>query len=269
MSVTSAPRPVTPVSLLAASLADLSDRLNAVVGCDQDLKDQLRRARDLAAGLDPYLEQCTTAESPALAALAVRTQAEDWHRRTGRLEQEMLSGQVEGQALKLLVYATKAQRVLEIGLFTGYSALAMAEALPDEGRVVACEIDANVAAFAQECFAQSSSGHKISVKVAPALDTLRGLAAAGEVFDFVFIDADKGGYQGYLDLLLASDLLAPGGLICVDNTLLQGEPYLSGDPTENGLAIARFNEALAADDRVDQVLLPLRDGLTLIRRTGR
>ena len=269
MSVTSTPRPVTPVGLLAATLTDLSERLDAVAGIDPALSEDLRRARDLAVGLDPYVGQCTTPESPALAALARRTQAEDWDRRTGRLEQEMMSGHVEGQFLKFLVHATRARRLLEIGMFTGYSALAMAEALDEDGTVIACEVDADVALFAQDCFATSPDGHKISVRVAPALDTLRELAAAGEVFDLVFIDADKPGYEGYLELLLTTDLLAPHGLVCVDNTLMQGQPYLSAAPSENGLAIARFNQAVANDDRIEQVLLPLRDGLTLIRRAGR
>ena len=269
MRVASAPRPVTPVGILAATLAELSEQLDAVAGLDPGLTDALRHARDLAAGLDPYLGQCTTPESPALAVLARRTQAQDWNLSTGRLEQEMMSGHVEGQFLKFLVGATRARHLLEIGMFTGYSALAMAEALPEGGTVVACEVDADVAQFAQECFAQSPSGAKISVRVAPALDTLRELAAAGEVFDLVFIDADKPGYEAYLEILLATDLLAPHGLVCVDNTLMQGQPYLPGTPSENGLAIARFNQAVANDDRIEQVLLPLRDGLTLIRRAGR
>jgi caffeoyl-CoA O-methyltransferase len=95
---------------------------------------------------------------------------------------------------------------------------------------------------------------------------MKELAANGEVFDLVFIDADKAGYIDYLDLLLTTGLLAPNGLICADNTLMQGQPYLSGNATANGVAIAKFNQAVVDDPRVEQVLLPLRDGLTLIRR---
>ncbi|NJL52963.1 MAG: SAM-dependent methyltransferase, partial [Hydrococcus sp. SU_1_0] len=148
----------------------------------------------------------------------------------------------------------------------GYSALAMAEALSDDGEVVACEVDPDVAVFAQECFKESASGQKIQVKVAPALLTLKELAAANESFDLVFIDADKAGYVDYLNFLLETNLLAPDGLICADNTLMQGQPYLSGESTANGTAIAIFNETVANDPRLEQVLLPLRDGLTLIRR---
>ncbi len=266
-----APRPVTPIGILAAKLESLREELAAVDGLDPALLAELTAACDLAGGLDPYLSRCTTPESPALRSLVERTQLEDWDRRAGRgggphLEQEMLSGHVEGQTLKFLVRLARASQVLEIGMFTGYSALAMAEALPADGRVVACEVDAYVAAFAERCFAESPSGHKIDVRLAPALATLDALDARGETFDLVFIDADKSGYVDYLDVLLDTTLLAPEGVICVDNTLMQGQPYLPGNPTANGAAIAAFNTRVAADDRIEHVLLPLRDGLTLIRR---
>jgi caffeoyl-CoA O-methyltransferase len=262
------PRPVTPLGILATKLEHISQQLEAL-NIDAKLKSELRQACELASGLDPYLSRCTTPESPALASLARRTQAEDWSQRSGEavlLEQEMLSGHVEGQTLKFLVHLIQAKRVLEIGMFTGYSALAMAEALPNDGEVVACEVDVDVAKFAQQCFSESPSGHKISVKVAPALFTLKQLAATYETFDLVFIDADKAGYVDYVNFLLDTDLLAQNGLICVDNTLMQGYPYLSGGSTANGVAISTFNQTVADDPRVEQVLLPLRDGLTLIRR---
>ncbi|PSB29197.1 SAM-dependent methyltransferase [filamentous cyanobacterium Phorm 46] len=270
--MTVAPRAVTPLGILAAQLERLRQQIEALDSVDANLKSQLRQASELASGLDPYINRCTTPESPALAALVKRTQAENWSQRFSdsetvqQLEQEMLSGHLEGQTLKFFVHLTRAKRVLEIGMFTGYSALAMAEALPDDGEVVACEVDAYVAEFAQQCFKESPDGHKISVKVAPALLTLKELAAAGDVFDLVFIDADKAGYVDYLNLLLDTNLLAPNALICVDNTLMQGQPYLSGEATANGVAIAKFNQAVVDDPRIEQVLLPVRDGLTLIRR---
>ena len=176
----------------------------------------------------------------------------------------MLSGHVEGQLLQLLIHVTRARRVLEIGMFTGYSALAMAEALPADGAVVACELDPAVAAFAAESFAGSPAGSKIDVRVGPALDTLAGLA--GTAFDLIFLDADKAGYVDYLAAILDTELLTPHGLLCVDNTLLQGEPWATAEPSGNGRAIDRFNQTLAGDPRVAQVLLPVRDGLTLVRR---
>ena len=250
-------RPVTPVTIAAERLGRLAERLEGDVGAEA------LQIAALVAGLDPYLGACTTPESPALRALAARTRDRDWD--AGPLEQEMLSGHVEGKALAFLVHATRATRVLEIGMFTGYSALAMAEALPADGSVTACEVDAEVAELARSCFADSEAGGRISVRVGPGAQTLRALAAAGESFDLVFVDADKGGYLEYLELLLGTDLLAPGALVCVDNTLMQGEPWTAGEPSANGAAIAAFNRAVVEDPRVEQVVLPLRDGLTLIR----
>lgn len=265
-------RPVTPSGILAARLHDLHQRLAAREGVDPDLTAAMGEVTELATGLDPYLSDCTTAESPALSLLAQRTRAANWSRHrgagSGPLEPEMLSGHVEGQTLKFLVHLARARRVLDIGMFTGYSALAMAEAVPEGGTVVACEVDPYVAQFAQSCFDDSPVGHRITVRVGPALATLKQLSAAGELFDVIFIDADKAGYTDYLNTVLDRGLLSPQGVVCVDNTLMQGEPYTSGEPTANGRAIAAFNQTLVRDRRVEQVLLPLRDGLTLVRRTG-
>jgi caffeoyl-CoA O-methyltransferase len=152
-------------------------------------------------------------------------------------------------------------------MFTVTSALAMAEALPDDGIVVACEIDDYLSQFARDCFKASPNVRKITVKVDPAMKTLRQLASDCESFDLVFIDADKEGYIDYFKLLLDTSLLAPNGFICVDNTLLQGQPYLAPlMRTANGEAIARFNQVVAEEVRCEQVMLPLRDGVTIIRR---
>ncbi len=238
--------------------------------------EDLARARALVAGLDPYVAACTTPESPALRALHEATAAEDWLVRRApdgpALEQEMLSGHVEGVVLRFLAHLTGARQVLEVGMFTGYSALALAEALPADGRVVACELDGGVAAFAQERFDASPAGGRIEVRVGPGDQTLSALADAGERFDLVFVDADKPGYAGYVDAVLGEDaaagLLADGGLLCLDNTLLQGEPWTTeaASMSANARAIAEVNQRLVEDPRVEQVLLPLRDGLTLVRR---
>ena len=265
-------RPVTPLGIL-------SEQLEKIVKMAEDatipaeLSEALKQAYQLATGLDPYSEEVSTQESKALAGLAKKTSEEPWSQRFSdsatvrQLEQEMLSGHIEGQTLKMFVYMTGAKRILEIGMFTGYSALAMAEALPEDGRVVACEVDEYVTNFALACFKESPHGSKISVEVAPALETLGKLADAGESFDLVFIDADKKEYVDYFKMLLETGLLAPNGFICVDNTLLQGQPYLPPEQrTPNGEAIAQFNRVVAEDPRVEQVLLPLRDGLTIIRQ---
>ncbi|MDZ8105119.1 MAG: class I SAM-dependent methyltransferase [Nostoc sp. DedQUE12a] len=266
-------RPVTPVGILAKKLEAIVQKINQRTDLPADLVANITQAWQLAAGLDPYLEEYTTPESPALTALAEKTSTEAWqeHFSDGTtvrpLEQEMLSGHVEGQTLKMFVHMTKAKRVLEIGMFTGYSALAMAEALPKDGVLVACEVDPFAAEVGQAVFDKSPDGQKIRVELGPALETLDKLIEAGESFDMVFIDADKKEYITYFQTLLDTNLLAPSGFICVDNTLLQGEVYLpTQQRTANGEAIAQFNRAVALDPRVEQVILPLRDGLTIIRR---
>ncbi len=263
-------RPVTPLGILTEQLEMLLQQ----VGTESpELHDRLYRAWQLAAGLDPYLQTCTSPESADLAVLAQRTAAEAWnqHFSTGTtirpLEQEMLSGHIEGQALKMFIHMLQARRVLEIGMFTGYSALAMAEALPADGKLIACEVDPYAAAIAQISFQSSPHGAKIQIELGAALETLCRLADAGESFNFVFIDADKREYIAYFQTLLSTNLLPSGGFLAVDNTLLQGQPYLPPEQrSRNGEAIAQFNRLVAEDPRVEQVLLPLRDGLTLIRR---
>ncbi|MTJ08581.1 O-methyltransferase [Anabaena sp. UHCC 0204] len=266
------PRPVTPLGILVEELETIL-KIAKQENVSSELAASLQKVYELASGIDPYLDENTTNESPALAALAQKTASEDWSQRFSdgetvrQLEQEMLSGHIEGQTLKMFVSMTKAKRILEIGMFTGYSALAMAEALPADGVIIACEVDDYVADFAQQCFQTSPHGSKISVKVAPALETLQELANAGKTFDLVFIDADKKEYVDYFNLLLDQGVLAENGFICVDNTLLQGQPYLApAKRTANGEAIAQFNQIVAADSRVEQVILPLRDGLTIIKR---
>ncbi|WP_134765837.1 class I SAM-dependent methyltransferase [Nocardioides sp. 1609] len=255
-------RPVTPVAIAADLVRSAVARLD---GADPDVLADLARAGRLLAGLDEYVGRCTTPASSALEALEERTRSEPWG---SGLEQEMLSGHAEGAFLAMLVAITGARDVLEIGMFTGYSALAMAEAMPAGSRLVACEVDERAAAIAREALGAAPAGTLVDVRVAPALDTLRDLGAAGDRFDLVFVDADKAGYAGYLDALVDLGLLAPGAVVAVDNTLMQGEPWASATPTANGAAIAAFNARLAADPRWEQVLLPLRDGVTLARRAG-
>jgi caffeoyl-CoA O-methyltransferase len=167
----------------------------------------------------------------------------------------MLTGPVAGRLLEVLVWAAQPRRVLEIGTYTGHSALSMAAALPDGGRIDACELDPERAAFAQSWFDRSPYGSRITLHVGPAMETIAKLA--GE-FDFVFIDADKGGYVDYYEAVLPR--LSERGLIVADNALSGGD-VVDGNPP-----IARFNEHVAADPRTVQVLLTVRDGMTLIRR---
>jgi len=265
-------RPVTPLGILVQQLEQIVER-GKQEGISSELQSAIESAFELGAGLDPYLEKISTQESDALANLDRKTREEDWSQcfsdgeTVRQLEQEMLSGHIEGQTLKMFVHMTGAKRILEVGMFTGYSALAMAEALPEEGRIVALEVDPYTAQLGRNCFDVSPHGQKIEIMVDSAINSLKKLAADGQSFQLAFIDADKTEYQDYYRLMLDEGLLEAGGYIFVDNTLLQGQAYLPPEKRSvNGDAIAQFNQMVADDPRVEQVLLPLRDGLTLIRK---
>ena len=179
----------------------------------------------------------------------------------------MLSGKVEGQFLNFLVSSTKSRNILEIGLFTGYSAISMARGLSHGGKIIACEIDCEVASIATENIKALGLENIIDVRIGPALDTLRDLSEKGFVFDLVFVDADKRNYKNYVKYILDHNIVGIGGLIVADNTLLQGEVYLGrSHQSEAGRAMCDFNQYLTAENRVEQVLIPLRDGVTLAER---
>lgn len=237
-----------------------------------ELRDNLQKALDIACGLDDYLEQMSSQESEPLAELYRKSISHDWNKvhedgkTIFRLPVTCITGQVEGQVLKMLVHMCKAKRVLEIGMFTGYGALSMAEALPENGQLIACELEPYLKDFAQPIFDKSPHGKKITVRTGPAMDTLKELAAIGEQFDMVFIDADKQNYINYYKFLLDYNLLRIDGVICVDNTLFKGRVYLKDSADDFGKALKDFNQFVTNDPRVEQVIIPLRDGLTIIRR---
>jgi caffeoyl-CoA O-methyltransferase len=176
---------------------------------------------------------------------------------------QMLVGPLEGAFLKMMTQLVGAKRVLEIGMFTGYSALCFAEALPPDGTVVTCEINEKSAAVARRYFAQAPVGSKISIRMGPALDTMRAISSP---FDLIFIDADKINYLNYYRRAL--DLLAPNGVILIDNVLWSGEVLKQPPPDESTAAIQHLNRTVAADSRVSAVLVPIRDGILVVRRAG-
>ena len=198
-------------------------------------------AQEHTSPLPPYLEELTRVTHEKMPS------------------PEMLVGPVEGMLLQLLVWATNARRVLEIGTFTGFSAQMMAAALPEDGVLVTCDIDPKAAKVAREYFEKSPHGHKIELRMGHALETLRSLDGP---FDLVFIDADKGNYISYYDR--AVEMLSPRGLIAVDNVLWGGRVLSRSDEADH--AIPRFNSYVRQDKRVRHVLLPVRDGVMLVRR---
>lgn len=203
--------------------------------------------------IDEYAERHTTAPGPLFEELARETRE--------KMEYWMMQvGPVEGTLLKLLVQISGARRVLEIGMFTGYSALMMASGLPEGGRLVTCDIDPEIARFARGYFDRSPAGAKIEIRVGPALETLASLEGP---FDMVFIDADKSNYSNYYERCI--ELLRPGGLLVADNCLWSGRVLAPSDDSDR--AIASFNDRVRSDARVEHVLLTVRDGVMLARKT--
>ena len=206
--------------------------------------------------LEAYIEAHTTPPEPHLAALAEETRA------TLNAPQ-MLTGTVEGRFLEALVWTARPQLVLELGTYSGYSALAMAAALPPGGRIVTCELSDEHVDFAQRHIDASPYADRIELRRGPALDTV---AALDGPFDLVFIDADKPNYVNYYEAVVPK--LAERGLIAADNTLWSGNVAEEEDQSDATVALRAFNDRVRDDDRVICVMLSVRDGITLIRRRG-
>ena len=206
--------------------------------------------------LEAYIEAHTTPPEPHLAALAEETRA------TLNAPQ-MLTGTVEGRFLEALVWTARPQLVLELGTYSGYSALAMAAALPPGGRIVTCELSDEHADFAQRHIDASPYADRIELRRGPALDTVATLDGP---FDLVFIDADKPNYVNYYEAVLPK--LAERGLIVADNTLWSGNVAADEDQSDATVALRGFNDRVREDERVVCVMLSVRDGITLIRLRG-
>jgi len=181
---------------------------------------------------------------------------------------EMQISPDQGQFLALLIQLINAKKTLEIGTFTGYSALWMALALPDDGVVIACDIDQEYTAITHRYWQAAGVGNKIQLNLAPALDTLEHLLVTGEenTFDFIFIDADKVNYDAYYEKAL--QLLRVGGVIAIDNTLWGGKVANLDVQDEDTLAIRALNQKIHQDPRVNVCLVPMADGVTLVMKYG-
>lgn len=210
---------------------------------------------DLSAIIEKYVDDHTDDLSPLLSELVKETEEATGH-------SWWSIGKVEGKFLQMLVKISGARNVVEIGTFTGYSALIIAGALPEDGRLITCETDERNAQIARRYFKKSASGSKIRLELRPALETLEQLA--DNSVDFVFIDADKPSYGRYFDE--AMRILQSGGLILVDNVFWRNKIFLQPITNRNARAIAAFNEKVKNEDRAEKVMLSVRDGVYLIRK---
>ncbi|TFW16632.1 class I SAM-dependent methyltransferase [Duganella callida] len=215
------------------------------------------RTLNLTDTLYDYVLAHSLREQPAQSALREATR--------GHERASMQISPEQGQFMALLVKLMGATNAIEVGVFTGYSALAVALALPPQGRLLACDLSAEYTDIARRYWAQAGVADKIDLRLGPALETLRAHLHDGEagLYDFAFIDADKTGYDAYYECCL--QLVRPGGLILLDNTLREGKVTARADNADTA-AIQALNIKLRQDERIDLSLLPLSDGLTLARR---
>ena len=203
--------------------------------------------------IEEYICRHIDPAEPALARLDRDTHV--YH-----LRPRMVSGHLQGRILKMICRMVQPHRVLELGTFTGYSALCFAEGMAPDGEVHTLEIDDEVEDFAREHFAQSPYGDKVKMYIGDALETIKTLT---DTYDLVFIDANKRDYLRYYEAVLP--LVRPGGIILADNTLWDGKVVTEPDRRDpQTVGIVEFNNFVATDDRVEKVILPLRDGLTIL-----
>jgi len=206
-----------------------------------------------------YMRAATLREPPVLARLREHTQAKI--ERAG-----MQIAPEQGQFMALMVRLTGARRCLEIGTYTGYSSTAMALALPEDGRLVCCDVSEAWTAIARRTWAEAGVAHKVELILAPAVETLAALTRAGARFDLAFIDADKESYDAYYEGCLK--LVRPGGLIMIDNVLWSGAVANPDDRSLLTEAVRALNAKIAKDGRVLPSMLPIGDGLTLLQVLG-
>lgn len=212
----------------------------------------------LTAELSDYLGRVSLRDNDILRRLREQTQPMEWGR--------MQISPEQGQFMQMLIRLTGAKKTLEVGVFTGYSSLSVALALPEDGRIIACDVSEEWTSIARRYWAEAGVDHKISLRLKPALESLKELLDAGEAgtFDFAFIDADKENYAAYYEAALA--LIRTGGLIGVDNVLWHGRVIDPAVQDSETVAIRAFNEKLHGDERIDLCMLPIGDGLTLARK---
>jgi len=238
---------------------------------DPEVIEGLKRALSYVDMREAYTLECTSQESDTCRRIRETTISHPWTelKEQGKALRDynpmMLSGPLAGQFLKSLVSGQRARRVLDVGMYTGYSALTMAEALPADGEVVTLDMDPYLEGHNKPYFESSPHGKKITIKIGDATASMKEMAKEGRQFDFIFLDADKSHYIDYLKVCFEEGLLAENGTIAVDNAFRHGLNYLPTDDAASDPS-RLFGEHVINDKSLHKVLVPVRDGVMLIRR---
>ncbi|XP_071096694.1 uncharacterized protein [Haliotis cracherodii] len=252
-----------PVYRKLREVHDLAQEKNI----DETITKELGEAIGIAERRELYIDKHCSLESDTLREIRIFTEQKDWAEpeklgQCKRLAAGMMTGKVEGEFLKFLVSMQQAKRILDVGMFTGYSALAMAEAIPPDGVVITCDTEQYLEEINRKKFDESPHGTKIDIRIGHAKNTMLSLADEGQKFDFIFVDADKESYLDYYNVIMDQGLLAANGTVAFDNAFRGGSSYLTeSSPTD------ALNRQVEKDPRVRRILVPIRDGVLLIRRT--
>ena len=260
----------SPYGIISERLKKLQKKMKEV-STDKNIISEIEKCISLSKNVEHYTEKCTTKPSKNLETISEFTFNHDWEdalkkkKSTGFLGSQMMCGHVAAQFLKILIDIMKARNILEIGMFSGFSTLAMAESLPPDGKIVACEFNPYAVRIAKKFFKRFCE-NRIIIEEGPAIETLIRLANAKAKFDFVFIDATKSQYPQYLKILVERKIVKKGSLICIDNTFLQGKVFSNYEKQDvSSKVMKKFNSEIAANPQYHTVMLPLRDGFTLLR----
>lgn len=255
---------------------------------DQTALNSLQLAQEVLQGLDPYLDANSTEGPAELKALIEETDKHDFqtayknNQLSFPVSAKWSAGAYEGNFIAMIAKAIGAKRVLEVGMFTGTTTLAIADVLPKQGgKIIALELDDYLRELANPFFEKAGVKERVDVRIGKAMDSIQEMIKSKEEsFDLIFIDADKGAYQQYYDVIMDNGLLRKGGVLLVDNVLYKASPFVpnlekaTSDQLktaihfENGKSLAAFNKFVRQDDRVDVTILPVRDGVSWIQYKG-
>ncbi|MCO5549776.1 hypothetical protein L7F22_003249 [Adiantum nelumboides] len=257
-------------------------------GTDKTALNSLKLAQKVLQGLDPYLDASSTEGPKGLKGLIEETDKHDYDtayknkQLSFPVSAKWSAGSYEGNFIAMIAKSIKAKRVLEVGMFTGTTTLAIADVLPKQGgKIIALELDDYLRQLANPFFEKAGVKERIEVRIGKAMDSIQKMIKEKEdSFDLIFIDADKGAYQQYYDVIMDNGLLRKGGVLLVDNVLYKASPFVpelqqatpdqlkTAIQFENGKSLAAFNKFVRQDDRVDVTVLPIRDGVSWIQYKG-